>query len=42
MACTVVPDANHSLETGDPLRDLERLREIMLQTERFLKEGRTE
>ena len=42
MACTVVPDANHSLETGDPLRDLERLREIMLQTEPFLKEGRIE
>ena len=42
IPCTVLPDANHSLETGDPLCDLERLREIMLQTERFLKEGRTE
>ena len=42
MACTVVPDANHSLETGDAMLDLERLREIMLQTEQFLKEGRTE
>ena len=42
IPCTVVPDANHSLETGDPMRDLERLREIMIQTEQFLKEGRTE
>ena len=40
IPCTVVPDANHSLETGDPLCDLERLREIMIQTEHFLKEGR--
>ena len=42
IPCTVVPDANHSLETGDPMCDLERLREIMIQTEQFLKEGRTE
>ena len=42
IPCTVLPDANHSLETGDPMCDLERLREIMLQTECFLKEGRTE
>jgi phosphoglycolate phosphatase len=42
ISCTVVPDANHSLETGDPMRDLERLREIMIQTEQFLKEGRNE
>ena len=42
IPCTVIPDANHSLETGEPMRDLERLREIMIQTEQFLKEGRTE
>ena len=42
IPCTVVPDANHSLETGDPMRDLESLREIMIQTEQFLKEGRNE
>ena len=42
ISCTVIPDANHSLETGDPMRDLERLREIMIQTEQFLKEGRNE
>ena len=42
IPCTVVPAANHSLETGDPMRDLESLREIMIQTEQFLKEGRNE
>ena len=42
IPCTVIPDANHSLETGDPMRDLGRLREIMIQTEQFLKEGRNE
>lgn len=42
ISCIVIPDANHSLETGDPMRDLERLREIMIQTEQFLKEGRNE
>ena len=42
ISCTVIPDANHSLETGDPMRDLGRLREIMIQTEQFLKEGRNE
>lgn len=36
---TVLPDANHSLETADPMRDLERLREIMTRTKRFLEEG---
>ena len=39
MAGTVVPDANHSLETGDAMLDLERLREIMLRTKHFLEEG---
>ena len=42
VPCTVIPDANHSLETGEPLRDLERLRGIMTETEQFLKEGRSE
>ena len=40
IPCTVIPDANHSLETADPMRDLEHLRGIMLKTEQFLKEGR--
>ena len=42
IPCTVIPNANHSLETGDPMLDLGRLREIMTETEQFLKEGRTE
>ena len=42
IPCSVIPDANHSLETGDPMQDLARLREIMTETEQFLKEGRTE
>ena len=37
VPCTVLPGANHSLETGDPLRDLDRLAEVMRQTAEFLK-----
>lgn len=37
IPCVVVPDANHSLETDDPQADLEALREIMRETERWLK-----
>lgn len=39
VPCTVIPDANHSLEAGDPLQDLERLREIMIETKHFMEEG---
>lgn len=39
IPCTVLPDANHSLETGDPMQDLECLREIMTRTKHFLEEG---
>jgi phosphoglycolate phosphatase len=42
IPCTVIPEANHSLETGEPLRDLERLRDMMMITQSFLKEGRNE
>jgi len=36
IPCRVIDGANHSLETGDPLRDLDVLRDIMAETERFL------
>ena len=42
IPCTVIPDANHSAGAGDPMRDLGRLREIMIRTVQFLKEGRNE
>ena len=36
IPCQLVPDANHSLETKDPLRDMEMLSAIMKQTEEFI------
>ena len=33
---TVIPDANHSLETGDVLRDLSILQDVMEKTKAFL------
>ena len=38
IPCFVVPDANHSLETDDPAGDIENLKKIMLETERFIRE----
>ena len=37
IPCTVVPDANHSLESGDVLADLKALRAVMKETARFLR-----
>ena len=37
IPCTVVPDANHSLESGDVLADLKALRAAMKETARFLR-----
>ena len=37
IPCFVVPEANHSLETGDPVRDIENLKKIMLEAERFIR-----
>lgn len=34
----VIPDANHSLETGDVATDLENLQKVMAETERWLRE----
>ena len=39
IPCTVVPDGNHSLECGDPLRDMEALLQVMRQTTAFLTAG---
>ena len=36
IPCQLVPDANHSLETKDPFRDMEMLSAIMKQTEEFI------
>jgi len=36
IQCFVIPEANHSLETGSPLKDIENLRFIMEETERFI------
>ena len=36
IPCKLVPDANHSLETKDPFRDMEMLSAIMKQTEEFI------
>ena len=36
--CILIPDANHSLETGRAETDLENLKMIMEETERFVKE----
>ena len=35
--CTVIEGANHSLESGDPLRDVEDLRKIMRRTDAFVR-----
>lgn len=35
---TIIPDANHSLETGEALRDLEILQQVMRETEIYLQQ----
>ena len=37
IPCTVLPGADHSLETGDPLADIGILRDVMAETERFVR-----
>ena len=39
IPCFVVEDANHSLETDDPERDIRNLEEVMRQTAAFLRES---
>lgn len=36
IPCTVIPDANHSLETNDVQKDIETLREVMECTRQFI------
>ncbi len=38
IPCTVIPQANHSLESGDVFSDLKELYRIMKETERFILE----
>jgi phosphoglycolate phosphatase len=37
IPCHVIPDANHSLETGDVLKDIENLGKIMKKTRKFIR-----
>ena len=37
IPCRVIPGGNHSLETGDPLGDLEVLTAVMEETDRFIR-----
>ena len=37
IPCYVILDANHSLETADPLVDIQNLSEIMAETARFIR-----
>ena len=36
IPCFVISEANHSLETGNPLKDIENLRSIMEKTEKYI------
>ena len=40
IPCTVIPQANHSLESGDVFSDLKELYRIMEKTERFIAEDK--
>ena len=42
IPCTVIPQANHSLESGDVFSDLKELYRIMEKTERFISEDKAE
>ena len=36
VPCSVIADANHSLETGEPMQDLLTLRQIMFETDQYI------
>ena len=38
IPCHVIPNANHSLETGDVQEDIENLKKIMKKTEKFIRQ----
>ena len=37
IPCTLIPNANHSLETEDPFTDMYELSRVMKETERFIE-----
>ena len=37
IPCLVIPGANHSLETGDPMLDIDNLKTVMDRTGRFMR-----
>ena len=39
IPCSLVPHANHSLESGDIFTDMQELYRIMKETERFVEQG---
>ena len=39
IPCYVYEGANHSLETSDPMKDIQNLQEIMKHTESFIRKG---
>ena len=39
IPCSLIPKANHSLESGDIFTDMKELYEIMQETERFVEQG---
>ena len=39
IPCSLIPHANHSLESGDIFTDMKELYEIMQETERFIERG---
>ena len=40
IPCSLIADANHSLESGDTFTDLKELQRIMQETEQFIEESR--
>ena len=38
IPCHVIPDANHSLETGSVLDDIKILKKVMKKTRKFIQQ----
>ena len=41
IPCLLIPGANHSLETGDALRDVEALRDTLFRIDTFISRGQS-
>ena len=39
IPCEIIPEANHSLETKDPIEDIQTLRNVLKKTENFIQGG---